>query len=109
LRLLASVAAGVLFAACGQTPKSANAPGGAPASEKSQALMPEYDSAGKLTKLSYDRDHDGTLETWGYMDGARIVRVEVDENGDGTVDRCDYHSADAAPAPLEHAGPYTTI
>jgi len=61
-------------------------------------LKPEYDASGKLEKLEYDRNKDGTVDTWGYMDGARVVRVDVDENGDGTVDRWEYHRSDAAAA-----------
>jgi hypothetical protein len=56
-------------------------------------VTPEYDANGRLERLSYDRDRDGTVETWGYMDGAKVVRVEVDENHDGKVDRWEYHKA----------------
>ena len=56
-------------------------------------MHPTYDKAtGVLTRLEADSDHDGKIDTWAYMDGARVVRVEVDENGDGTVDRWEYHS-----------------
>jgi hypothetical protein len=81
-----------------------------------ERLAPEYDQAGKLTKLSYDRDGDGKPDTWGYMDGSRVVRVEVDENGDGKVDRWEYHKEGAdAPAgspgtpPAPGAGPDKSI
>lgn len=66
-------------------------------------LKPEYDASGKLQKLEYDRNKDGKVDTWGYMDGARVVKVEVDENGDGSVDRWEYHRNDAA-APGAPAG-----
>lgn len=62
-------------------------------------MQSEYDAAGKLTRLTYDRNGDGKVDAWGYMDGPRVVRVEVDENADGTPDRWEYHSADSAPGP----------
>jgi len=57
-----------------------------------QRIRPAYDAAGHLKRLEYDSDGDGKIDTWGYMDGARVIRVEVDENGDGQVDRWEYHS-----------------
>jgi len=80
------------------TPAPADAPPDAKvtAPQGTEQLKPEYDASGKLQKLEYDRDKDGKVDTWGYMDGARVVRVEVDENGDGKVDRWEYHRADAA-------------
>lgn len=56
-----------------------------------QAVLPEYDKTGKLTLLTYDRDGNGVVDTWGYMDGPKVVRVEVDEDGDGKVDRWEFH------------------
>jgi hypothetical protein len=58
-------------------------------------LKPTYDDTGKLQKLQYDRNNDGTIDTWGYMDGTRVVKVEVDENGDGIVDRWEFHRSAA--------------
>lgn len=71
-------------AACSQSPNAA---------VSVKFVTPEYDAAGRLTRLAYDRNHDGTIETWGYMDGPRLVRVEIDENNDGQVDRWEYHKA----------------
>lgn len=73
--------AGLLASACQETPTP----------QAAVRVESEYDPAGKLTRLSYDRNGDGQLETWGYMDGTRVVRVEVDENGDGNVDLWEYH------------------
>ena len=68
----------------------------APTAEQAEArkqVHPSYDkTTGSLTKLEADSDHDGKIDTWAYMDGARVVRVEVDENGDGIVDRWEYHT-----------------
>ena len=63
-----------------------------------EQVHPTYDAkTGALTRLEADSDHDGKIDTWAYMDGARVVRVEVDENGDGKVDRWEYHGRPAAP------------
>lgn len=56
------------------------------------ALTPEY-TDGRLTRLNYDRNGDGRDDTWAYMDGAIVSRVEVDEDANGTVDRWEYHRA----------------
>jgi hypothetical protein len=82
--------------------------------KRTDRLEPQYDQAGKLEKLQYDRNGDGKVDTWGYMDGARVVRVEVDENGDSRVDRWEYHRATdagtAAPSPQTAlAGPDRTV
>ena len=81
-----------------------------------KSMTPEYDVNGRLSRLLYDRDHDGTVETWGYMSGTRVIRVEVDENGDGKVDRWEFHheagagAAAGAPAvPDSPAGADKTI
>ena len=59
-------------------------------------IVPKYDSVtGSLTQLEADLDRDGLIETWAYMDGARVVRVEVDENGDRVVDLWEYHQKPA--------------
>jgi hypothetical protein len=31
------------------------------------------------------------VDTWSYMDGARVVRIEIDKDGDGTVHRWEYY------------------
>ena len=75
-------------------------------------MKPEYDAAGKLTKLEYDRDKDGKADAWGYMDGTAVVRVEVDENGDGKVDRWEYHqpaASNGSAAPVPTAGVDRTV
>ena len=55
--------------------------GPAPQKGGNDRVQPEYDRSGRLTKLSYDRSGDGKPETWGYIDGARLMRVEADEDG----------------------------
>jgi hypothetical protein len=58
-------------------------------------IEPVYDKqTGKLQVLKYDRDKNGTAETISYMDGSRILRIEIDENEDGTIDRWEHYDAD---------------
>jgi hypothetical protein len=58
-------------------------------------IVPEYDeNTGKLRLLKYDANGNGTVDTWSYMDGARIKRIEIDNNEDGKIDRWEYYKAD---------------
>lgn len=59
-----------------------------------QRLEQVYDETGKLQLLKYDADGNGRIETWSYMDGPRIVRIEIDGNEDGMIDRWEYYTAD---------------
>jgi hypothetical protein len=55
-------------------------------------IEPIYNKkTGKLEVLKYDSDGDGKFDTISYMDGARIVRIEIDRDGDGKVDRWEYY------------------
>ncbi len=104
--LLFALAVAVASGACQQPNSNAQ-----PATERPKGtdqLKPEYDAAGKLTKLEYDRNNDGKMDAWGYMDGTRVVRVEVDENNDGTVDRWEYHK-DVPPGASAPAGVDPTL
>jgi hypothetical protein len=63
--------------------------------EARKRIAPEYDpQTGRLTLLKYDSNGNGRVDTWSYMDGARVVRVEIDEDEDGTIDRWEYYTAD---------------
>jgi hypothetical protein len=63
--------------------------------EAKKRISPEYDkSTGKLTLLKYDSNGNGTVDTWSYMDGARIVRIEIDKDEDGKIDRWEYYGPD---------------
>lgn len=64
---------------------------GAPGRER---ITPEYDKkSGKLQLLKYDSNNDGQVDMWSYMDGARVVRVEIDKDGDGKIDRWEHYDA----------------
>ena len=65
-----------------------------PGSEARKRIKPEYDKAtGKMKLLKYDSNGDGTVDTWSYMDGARVVRIEIDKDQDGKIDRWEYYDA----------------
>lgn len=63
--------------------------------EKAEArrrIQPVYDrETGKLTLLKYDSNGDGKPDTFSYMDGAQTVRIEIDVDGDGLIDRWEYY------------------
>ncbi len=50
-----------------------------------------YDADGKLRLVTYDRNGNGKPDAWAYMDGTRIVRVEIDQNEDGIIERREYY------------------
>jgi hypothetical protein len=104
LLAVALLGAGALTA-CAQQPADAPPANPVEVPKGTDQLKPEYDAAGKLTKLEYDRNKDGKVDAWGYMNGAAVVRVEVDENGDGQVDRWEYHRAEVSPAAASSAAP----
>jgi hypothetical protein len=41
--------------------------------------------------LKYDSNDDGRFDTFSYMDGATILRIEIDQNEDGKIDRWEYY------------------
>jgi hypothetical protein len=52
-----------------------------------------YDpQTGRLTRLAFDANRNGTNESVSYMDGTTIVRVELDLDDNGTVDRWDFYT-----------------
>ena len=58
-------------------------------------VEPVYDGAtGKLQLLKYDASGDGTIDTWSYMDGARVVRIELDPDQNNVIDRWEYYGPD---------------
>src|SRR4051794_28399280 len=58
-------------------------------------IEPVYDKqTGKLQLLKYDADGNGKVDTWSYMDGARVIRIEIDKDEDGKIDRWEYYDAD---------------
>jgi hypothetical protein len=69
----------------------ANACTGAPR----QAVQTKYDQGtGKLSEIAINSARDGKPDIISYMDGTRFIRIEVDQNEDGRVDRWEYYSGD---------------
>lgn len=87
--LWAGVWGGVLFAAMTSSACDSGA------ERTRRRLTPEYDQlTGKLTLLKYDANGNGTIDTWSYMNGPRVVRIEIDKDEDGKVDRWEYYGPD---------------
>lgn len=55
-------------------------------------IEPVYDQrTGKLQLLKYDSNGNGIVDTWSYMDGARVLRIEIDKDEDGKIERWEYY------------------
>ncbi len=60
---------------------------------QTHALAPTYNKkTGRLELLKYDSDGDGKFDTFSYMDGPTIVRIEIDKDEDGKIDRWEYYA-----------------
>jgi uncharacterized protein YuzE len=61
---------------------------------ETRRIEPVYDpKTGKLQLLKYDSNGNGVIDTWSYMDGARAVRIEIDADEDGKIERWEYYGA----------------
>ena len=68
--------------ACGTPPKGGN-------------IEATYDKqTGKLSQLTVNAKKDGKPNIFSYMDGARFIRIEIDRDEDGKIDRWEYYAAD---------------
>jgi hypothetical protein len=57
-------------------------------------MAPVYDKlTGKLQLLKYDSNGNGAVDTWSHMDGAQILRIEIDKDEDGKLDQWEYYAA----------------
>jgi hypothetical protein len=70
----------LVAASCDTSPASTN---------KLEAIYNQKN--GKLEVLKYDSDGDGKFDTVSYMDGTTIVRIEIDRDEDGKIDRWEYY------------------
>lgn len=62
-----------------------------------KTTIPTYDTkTGRLTELTYDRNHNGIVDTWTDMDGNRPLRSRIDLDEDGKIDRWEYYDATGA-------------
>ena len=63
-------------------------------SEASTRIQAEYNpKTGRLQLLKYDSNGNGRVDTWSYMDGPRLVRIELDKDEDGKIERWEYYGA----------------
>ena len=70
-----------VLAACTGSPRSSG-----------PEVSPVYNAeTGKLEKLVSDKNGDGKVDTWAFMDGAVLKHIEQDRNGDGQPDRWEYY------------------
>lgn len=52
----------------------------------------KYDpKTGRLQRLDIDHNKDGKLETFSYWDGPRVLRIEIDSDGDGRINRWEHY------------------
>ena len=59
---------------------------------KDQPVLAKYDqTTGKLRQLTVNAIKDGKPNITSYMDGTRFVRIEIDADEDGKVDRWEYY------------------
>ena len=65
-----------------------------PSSDAKKRIEPVYDKNGRLQLLKYDSNGDGKVDTSSYMDGARVLRIEIDNDEDGKIDRWEYYGPD---------------
>jgi hypothetical protein len=74
-------------------------------------IRPTYDQkTGRLEKITYDRNRDGKVDAWTFMNGTRIERAELDENHDGIVDRWEhYEKGDGAVEGSPSGNPATGV
>jgi hypothetical protein len=52
-----------------------------------------HDLTTGLEVIAFDSDGDLIFDTWSYMDGDRLVRMDIDDDEDGTIDRRKYFGA----------------
>ena len=72
----------VLVARCGSPPDN-------------KQVQADYDKrTGRLRQLTYDSNKNGKPDSFSYMDGTKVLRVEVDKDEDGKIDRWEYYGAD---------------
>jgi hypothetical protein len=58
-------------------------------------IEPVYDQqTAKLQILKYDSNGNNKIDTVSYMDGARILRIEIDKDEDGRIERWEYYNSE---------------
>ena len=68
---------------------------GCAADTENKQVEPLYDKqTGRLQLLKYDSNNNGRPDTFSYMDGSRVWKIEIDQDEDGKIDRWEYYGAD---------------
>jgi hypothetical protein len=58
-------------------------------------VVAKYDEkSGKLSQMTVDAAKDGKPNIFSYMDGTKFVRIEIDNDEDGKIDRWEYYTPD---------------
>ena len=57
-------------------------------------LEAKYDERGLLSQLTVNGAIDGKPNVFSYMNGTRFVRIEIDSDEDGKIDRWEYYGPD---------------
>ena len=70
--MLALAAAAITVTGCSDAPAPALI---------TERVSPTYRAdTGRLEKLAYDRNGEGREDAWAFMDGARLLRAELDDD-----------------------------
>jgi hypothetical protein len=62
--------------------------------QTSPGIHREYDVDGQLKTIVYDAHGRHKPDTWSYFDHGRLLRTEVDTDGDGIIDTWYYYGPD---------------
>ncbi len=67
---------------------------GAPSEAQTNVQAVYDDETGRLRQLSHDSNKNGKPDSIAFMEGTRVLRVEIDKNEDGKAERWEYYRAD---------------
>lgn len=60
---------------------------------KGKDTTAKYDpKTGKLKRVDTDLNKNGRMETFSYWDGSRLLRIEIDKDEDGKIDRWEHYN-----------------
>jgi hypothetical protein len=65
------------------------------ASKPGPIVEAQYDeNTGRLSQLTLNSGKDGKPNIFSYMDGSKVIRIEIDSDENGSIDRWEYYGAD---------------
>jgi hypothetical protein len=60
---------------------------------KGKDTTAKYDpKTGKLKRIDTDLNKNGKMETFSYWDGSHVLRIEIDKDEDGKIDRWEHYN-----------------